>query len=417
MTPTFALRRALPCAATLLALAAAPAQAGDLFVGSGNTVFARGHAVHGGFAVAGACGGSIHSMIADGEDLFLGATHGVVYHYEAGTGVTDYLLPVSNNAAALAVRGNELFVGGSNGTVLRLDKQSGTVLGTSNLGFPVTELVSIGNHIYAGLSAGVVFRADAAVGNYSFWGTCGGPISGLTHDATHLILGTTTGSIYRIRLADQVVDGTFGVGGTISALVLHGGQLLVADGTTSVRRVNRMTGAPVKTLDWDFAVDAMTLNAFEPGNPYCYGFSCPCGNDDASAGCRNSLGAGAMVTGQGSTSVSSDDLVLTVTGLPTNSSGRFYMGAGLTNVPFGDGLLCAGSGGYGQFRFPGTLAGNAGTFTLGPGLVSHAAAHFGPTGQMTPGFTWHFQVWYRNLVGPCGSGFNTSTAYSVTFAP
>ena len=46
----------------------------------------------------------------------------------------------------------------------------------------------------------------------------------------------------------------------------------------------------------------------EPGTPFCFGVGCPCGNDDPNAGCMNGTGQGALLTGSGSASISSDDL-------------------------------------------------------------------------------------------------------------
>ena len=61
-------------------------------------------------------------------------------------------------------------------------------------------------------------------------------------------------------------------------------------------------------------------------------------------------------------------------------------------------------------RFSGVLnSGATGSMSIGPGL----ATAFGiPSGQ-----THHFQCWYRDTLGPCLSGFNTSNAFSVTFTP
>src|SRR5258708_7692579 len=61
---------------------------------------------------------------------------------------------------------------------------------------------------------------------------------------------------------------------------------------------------------------------------YCY---CPtplgpCGNDDPAAGCKNSTGNGGLLCAVGTTSVSTDDLELSATGLPPGSMGLFYMG-------------------------------------------------------------------------------------------
>ena len=87
------------------------------------------------------------------------------------------------------------------------------------------------------------------------------------------------------------------------------------------------------------------------------------------------------------------------------------------HVPFGDGFQCAGAGGYGLFRFPVQSATGVGAFSFGPGISSFAAGHFGPTGQIFAGQTWNFEGWYRNSLGPCGSGFNTTNAVGVVFSP
>jgi hypothetical protein len=58
-----------------------------------------------------------------------------------------------------------------------------------------------------------------------------------------------------------------------------------------------------------------------------------------------------------------------------------------------------------------------GTFQFGPGIGQFSQSHFTPLGTIQAGQTWHFQGWYRNTVGPCGSGFNTPNAFDVTFTP
>ena len=37
------------------------------------------------------------------------------------------------------------------------------------------------------------------------------------------------------------------------------------------------------------------------------------------------------------------------------------------------------------------------------------------SGQITPDSTWNFQLWYRDPMGPGGTGFNLSDGLSVTF--
>ncbi len=153
------------------------------------------------------------------------------------------------------------------------------------------------------------------------------------------------------------------------------------------------------------------------GEPYCFGWGCACGNDDYSGGCANSTGAGAFLGGAGSESVTADDLVLSVAGLPANQFGIVFMGGGQTELPFGDGLQCVGAGGLGLFRYnPPQSSGGSGTITLGPGIAARSQS-FPANGRIDAGETWYFQGWYRDPMGPCGSAFNLSNALAVSFAP
>jgi len=187
---------------------------------------------------------------------------------------------------------------------------------------------------------------------------------------------------------------------------------LAVDGTTVVVGADEVS---------DAATDAgavYVLSYPTAGTPYCFGTGCPCGNDDPDAGCASSTGAGALLEGCGSTSVTDDDLVLSVTGMPPNQSGIVYMGAGQLALPFGDGLRCVGAGGAGIFRyFPVQSSGARGAIVLGPAIVAHSLARFPSAGQIGPGDTWNFQGWHRDPGGPCGFAFNLSNAVAVTFSP
>ena len=157
-----------------------------------------------------------------------------------------------------------------------------------------------------------------------------------------------------------------------------------------------------------------------PGMRFCFcpAASAPCGNADANAGCANSTGFGADMTGSGSSSAFMDDLVLTSSGIPTNQFGLTFMGAGaFTGLPLGDGLRCVDSGGVGLFRYPVQFSGASGSFSLGPGIVSDACASFPAQGCIIIGSTWNFQTWYRDPAGPCGNFSNISNAVGVLFTP
>ena len=156
----------------------------------------------------------------------------------------------------------------------------------------------------------------------------------------------------------------------------------------------------------------------EPGTAYCFGTACPCANDDPDAGCRNGPLLGADLRGYGSASVAADDLVLTCSGLPVTSIAGFFMAPLQQSASFGGGLLCASPGppqsgnpGPGYVRFPGnTTLSVTGIVQLGPGIASLSL------GSITVGATRNFQCWYRNVNPSCGTSFNLSNAYTVTFA-
>jgi hypothetical protein len=296
-------------------------------------------------------------------------------------------------------------------------KTTGALLGTLQAWPDLTDVFVRGDHVFAGTTSGAIVEFDGSGATAGFLGVCGGTVASMTADATHLIVGTPAGWVFRMNLANGLLDGWFETGHEISSVVLQGGSLVTAGPDGVIRRFNRVTGVPQGTLAWQFDVISMDLALSSVGTGSCYGYDCPCANADQTSGCRNSTSVGSFLGGEGSASVTADDLKLTVTNMPPSSMGRLYMGAGTINLPFGDGLLCAGSGGYGQHRFPVQSVSTNGAFQFGPGIVQFSHDHFTASGGIQPGFTWHFQAWYRNPAGPCGSGFNTTNAFSVTFAP
>jgi len=129
----------------------------------------------------------------------------------------------------------------------------------------------------------------------------------------------------------------------------------------------------------------------------------------------HSAGEGARIGSSGSTSLASDDFTLECAAAVPSQFGLFFYGAQRARVPLGDGLLC--------------IRAAAGLFRLGPPLVmdpsggatrevdfSVPPASSGP-GQIVPGSTWHFQFWFRDPLGPGGSGSNLSDGLTAVFAP
>ncbi len=148
---------------------------------------------------------------------------------------------------------------------------------------------------------------------------------------------------------------------------------------------------------------------------YCFGLGCPCGNDDPDAGCGNTgfdgnATTGSLLSSSGSTSVGADDLVIRGSGVNAGTSGLLFAGTTRINAPFGDGQRCVG----GQtFRYPVRAADGAGVITYGPNELVAISQNFAAAGQVNVNSTFHYQLWYRDPMSPCGNAFNTSNALTV----
>jgi hypothetical protein len=135
----------------------------------------------------------------------------------------------------------------------------------------------------------------------------------------------------------------------------------------------------------------------------------PCGNlGDAQSGCANQGGLGARLRAQGSASVAAADLSLAGSGLPSGM-GLFFQGTSEVNSgagsPFGDGLLCV-SGSIVRLEVVSISNGTARTPSFG-------APPIATMGSVAIGDTRFYQLWYRDLGGPCSSGFNLTNAVLV----
>ena len=120
----------------------------------------------------------------------------------------------------------------------------------------------------------------------------------------------------------------------------------------------------------------------------------------------NSVGAGAIITGGGSTSIAANDLNLNVSGVGAHKFGLYYYGATQLSSPFGDGVRCVGAP---SFRIRPIVQ------TNGNGFVSLPLDYSAPQAMsIAPGTVWNFQFWYRDS-GP--AGFNLSDAMEVSFCP
>jgi hypothetical protein len=156
------------------------------------------------------------------------------------------------------------------------------------------------------------------------------------------------------------------------------------------------------------------------GSPVCFGdgsgTACPCGNNSAvgaEEGCLNSFAQGGKLVASGSSSISSDTLVLQGSQMP-NSSALYFQGTTTTSggagVAFGDGLRCAG----GSVIRLGTKANSAGASQYPVGADPSVSVR----GACAVGDIRTYQVWYRNAAVFCTSAtFNLTNGLTITWNP
>lgn len=146
-----------------------------------------------------------------------------------------------------------------------------------------------------------------------------------------------------------------------------------------------------------------------------------CGNTAGpDEGCLNNTGQGGRLRAIGTSSLLTDSLELQVSQVTPNTFGIVVLADGIfsgINPPGNNGRLCLSPGTNGIFRIGIEPTGAGGAFTTGPGLFQDAGSLSNPV-FVTVGETWGFQVWYRDLGGPCGGGLsNLTNAWVLTLTP
>jgi hypothetical protein len=138
----------------------------------------------------------------------------------------------------------------------------------------------------------------------------------------------------------------------------------------------------------------------------------PCGNTSTTGrGCRNATGVGGRLTGGGTTSIFSDSLLLLGSDLPPGGFGVAFAGVTPLNLHFRNGIRCLAPSGP---RLGGALpVDGSGNLVTGPGLIGGSPM----TLSAMAGSTYLFQVYYRDVGGPCGFVLNTTNALRVLFTP
>ena len=125
----------------------------------------------------------------------------------------------------------------------------------------------------------------------------------------------------------------------------------------------------------------------------------------------NSSGAASSLNLYGTQSITGELTRLMADNLPANQFGIFFYGQGMTQAPFGDGVLCIASN-LNRIPIPNTT-------TIGGrvwmNLDFSAAPLVTGAGAITGGSTWSFQYWFRDPAAG-GAGYNATDALELVFA-
>lgn len=149
------------------------------------------------------------------------------------------------------------------------------------------------------------------------------------------------------------------------------------------------------------ASDGVLLHCFGDGSSA----PCPCDNyGEPGAGCANVSGLGAALTTSGVPRINADTFALQVDGMPASAPGILFSGTAAHQDPlaFGNGLRCVG-----------------GSVTRLVTAFSDATGHLHTEGSLSVaeglvmGDVRYYQVWYRDMVGPCSAAYNTTGACRV----
>ncbi len=127
-------------------------------------------------------------------------------------------------------------------------------------------------------------------------------------------------------------------------------------------------------------------------------------------GAPNSVGEGARIHFEGSLSASRNEATLLATDMPPGAVGLFFAGVYPFQLPFADGYLCVSPFAPGLLRLgPPSQASADGESSRLLDFTTFPDSH-----AVLEGATRYFQTWYRDSMGPGGTGSNLTDGLRVT---
>jgi hypothetical protein len=319
--------------------------------------------------------------------------------FGAGTIVaTEIPPPPANCVTTLFTSNNSGAVGGT--VYFTLNTTQNITLGGLETNFTATAGTPVGLSVYTTPGTHAGNEANAAVWTLA-----------AMDDGTAVAAGRDLPTMITFATPLNLAAGSYGI-----ALVASGSGHAYTNGTAT--NMSAMSGDGVVDLSLGSASNVpFTAPTFAPrvwNGSFCT--SAPNIGTNYCAAAPNSTGQTAEISAVGSVVVADNNVTLIATNLPDNSFGYFLnsrMQGFVANPGNSQGNLCLG-GAIGRYVGPNEVqnSGLTGTYELQLDLTRTPT----PTGfvMIMPGETWHFQAWYRDLVGGVATS-NFTDAISITF--
>jgi outer membrane protein assembly factor BamB len=226
---------------------AAPAAADKLLVADPNGLVHMADTATGTFQTfAGPCIGALRMLAADDQRLFGLDEFDQLYVFDLASGDwLGLLAPGVGTINSLTAGTEGLFVGTNDGNVVRLDPETGQVLGKRATPDGVRTLLLEGDKLFVGSANGAIYRAEAAEGEFTYFSCfCFFNINRMVMDAGELVVADESGTVVRIDIEDGTLLTGFWLGGQQVAGASRGALLLYyEDGV--IPRVDARTGEPL----------------------------------------------------------------------------------------------------------------------------------------------------------------------------
>ena len=214
-----------------------------------------------------------------------------------------------------------------------------------------------------------------------------------------------------------------------SRLLAFSFQLPISPGLALGGELASLDGRPVTNYFEQWSLNGVLARCFCSAH---LGVA-PCGNSYESGGCANSTGVGAMLGLSGSSGLgdqATNQLVLHAKQARPNKACVWLQGTGQAQSPFKDGNICVAGM---TIRLPGFGCGPQPIGTLdAEGCINTADPVYGfdvvaadtcKGGTIAAGVAGSgsavrdYQLWYRDGMGPCGTGSNLSHGLTATWTP